>query len=160
MRSVVVFDSQYGNTERIARAVARTLERLGVVRVVDVTDVVERLQDADLLVAGAPTQVHGLARHQLHNLLEEIPDAALAEVAAAAFDTRLGGSPALTGRASLGLARVLRAKGARMLLEPESFLVVKAEGPLAPGEEARAEAWGESLVQAYRPEPAAAKLVS
>ena len=55
-------------------------------------------------------------------------------VAAATFDTRAHGPRFLTGAASRGIARRLEQKGAKLVLEPESFLVDGKEGPLAEGE--------------------------
>ena len=50
----------------------------------------------------------------------------------------------MTGRASKGIARKLRAEGCELLIGPESFLVTK-DNVLEPGEEDRAEQWGALL---------------
>jgi hypothetical protein len=63
---------------------------------------------------------------------------------AASFDTRLSGVPALTGRASRGIARLLREHGCRLVVPPESFLVDR-QNTLLPGEAARACSWGALL---------------
>jgi hypothetical protein len=63
---------------------------------------------------------------------------------AAAFDTRLDAAPLLTGRASKGIAKMLRTAGFELAAQPESFLVDKDTHLLA-GEEQRARAWGASL---------------
>jgi len=60
---------------------------------------------------------------------------------AVAFDTRLGGAPLFTGRASRGISRLLAGHGCRMLAAPESFLVSKRD-TLRDGEADRARAWG------------------
>jgi len=60
---------------------------------------------------------------------------------AVAFDTRLGGIPLLTGRASRSISRLLARHGYRLLAAPESFLVSK-QHTLLDGEAARARAWG------------------
>jgi hypothetical protein len=60
---------------------------------------------------------------------------------AAAFDTRLGGAPLLTGRASRGISRLLARHGYRLFAEPESFVVSK-QNTLLDGEAARARLWG------------------
>jgi hypothetical protein len=64
-----------------------------------------------------------------------------ASVLAASFDTRLGGMPALTGRASHGIARLLAKAGCVLLVPPESFLV-DGENLLVEGELTRARSWG------------------
>jgi hypothetical protein len=63
------------------------------------------------------------------------------KVLAASFDTRLSGIPALTGRASRGIARLLRGRGCRLVVPPESFLV-SSQNKLLPGEAERARSWG------------------
>lgn len=69
-------------------------------------------------------------------------------MAGAAFDTRAGVAPAaLTGRASKGVAKLLRQHGLAQAVEPESFLVDK-DNHLQPGEEERAEGWGARLAEA------------
>jgi hypothetical protein len=60
---------------------------------------------------------------------------------AVAFDTRLGGIPLFTGRASRGISKLLAGHGCRMLAAPESFLVSKRD-TLRDGEADRARAWG------------------
>src|ERR1019366_7349803 len=65
-------------------------------------------------------------------------------VKAAAFDARLHGPAALTGRASRGVTRSLRAHGFDLVAEPESFLVTKQDR-LVPGEATRGRDWGTKL---------------
>jgi len=64
--------------------------------------------------------------------------------AAAAFDTRINGVPAFTGRASRGIARLLRQHGCVLLTAPESFLIGK-HNTLLDGEDSRARSWGSAL---------------
>ena len=59
------------------------------------------------------------------------------------LDTRLNGPAALTGRASKGVSRSLRAR-VDMVAEPESFLVTKQDR-LVPEEASRARVWGTKL---------------
>jgi len=49
-----------------------------------------------------------------------------------------------TGRASKGIAKLLERGGLTLIAEPESFLVGK-DNALQPGEEDRAQGWGENL---------------
>ena len=71
-------------------------------------------------------------------------------VKAAAFDTRVRGPAALTGRASKGVARLLREHGFELAAEPESFLVTKQDR-LEPQETARAREWGTKLAGGIAP---------
>jgi hypothetical protein len=63
---------------------------------------------------------------------------------AAAFDTRMHGPALLTGRASAGITRQLRAHGFDVVARPESFLVTRRDR-LYPEEAARARGWGGKL---------------
>ncbi len=177
MRTVVVYESMYGNTHRIADAIGRGLAPGGDVSVVPVAGAApEVLGGADLVVVGGPTHVHGMSRLTTRRAaVEERKDDDLvidpaasgpglrewlssldgAGVAAAAFDTRVGGPAAVTGRASKGIAKELRGHGFALMTEPESFLVDKTSR-LKPGEEERAEAWGAALAAAQRASKGAA----
>ena len=66
---------------------------------------------------------------------------------AAAFDTRLHGPAVFTGRASIGIAKRLRAHGSELVVEPQSFLVTK-ENHLDDDELHHAHRWGASLLTA------------
>jgi hypothetical protein len=60
------------------------------------------------------------------------------------------GPATLTGRASKGVARLLRAHGFDVASEPESFLVTKQDR-LEPHETARAREWGTELAARLAP---------
>jgi hypothetical protein len=63
VRALVVFESSFGNTEAVARAVAEGLALLGTVELVEACDAPARLPgDIDLVVAGGPTHAFGLSR--------------------------------------------------------------------------------------------------
>ena len=165
MEALVVYESMYGNTRAIATEVAAGLGGTHEVTLVPVARATRELVVvAGLIVVGAPTHLHGMptiasrrraaetARKPGSGLIMD-PDAdgpglrawleALnAEgVLAAAFDTRLSALPALTGRASRPIARVLTRRGCRVLLAPESFLV-NGQNTLLDGEAVRACSWG------------------
>ncbi len=169
MRALVVYESMFGNTRHVAEAVARGLSEGGSVRVLPVVEAAAvDPGDYDLVVIGGPTHVHGMSRETTrqsaqesaensHGRLTMEPDGAVVGVRdwidsfsgipgrAAAFDTRFDAAPLLTGRASKRIDKHLRSSGFTMLAAPESFLVTAKETRLLPGEEARAQAWGELL---------------
>lgn len=57
MSAVVVYESVYGNTRAVAEAIAAGL---GGAEVLPVHEATGRAEDAELLVAGGPTHVHGM----------------------------------------------------------------------------------------------------
>lgn len=168
MRALVTFESVYGNTRAIAEALAEGLRDAGEVRVESQDQLgADALHDADLVVVGAPTHMHGLPTSLSRQMAAKASEEEGVEVdpsasagpgirtwlsqqagdgrSAAAFDTRVDKNPALTGSAARGIARRLRARGFELALGPESFFVDDAEGPLADGELDRAREWGRAI---------------
>jgi hypothetical protein len=174
MRAVVVYESMYGNTHQIAEAIGAGLEASFEVSVVPVAQASPAvLAEADLVVVGGPTHAHGMSRASTRKAAAETagkpdshldldPDAqgpGLREwlgslgrypVKAAAFDTRMPGPAALTGRASKGADRLLRAHGFAVAAKPESF-IVRRDNRLEPREAARAREWGARLAAGTAP---------
>lgn len=165
MRSVVVCESWFGNTQRVARAVADELARHGESVLVSVADENVSLEGVDLLVVGAPTHVHGMSSSMsrksaieqagldvteagpgARGWLERLSDHAGAR--AAAFDTRIEKPAVLTGSAAKGIAKRLHQRGFELVAQPESFFVLDSDGPLKDGELERAAAWARDLAVA------------
>jgi flavodoxin len=145
MNTLVVYDSEFGNTAQIARAIAAGLETAGAVRCVSVDNAAEiGLAGVQLLVIGGPTQAHG-PRRQLRAWVEQLPSDALVGVEIATFDTRVQWPTFLSGSAARSIAKALQRRGARLLTPAESFFVTGKEGPLAAGELDHATTWADTL---------------
>lgn len=160
MRSLVVCESLFGNTEAVAIAIAEGLSHYGESAVLSpaAADLGE-IGSVDLLLVGAPTHVWGLPRQRtvtsgkhrgsfgsgplLRHWLDGLSDGNGRP--GVAFATRMDKPRALTGSAAGGIARRLRKHGWSRVAVPESFLVVGTEGPLREGELERARAWGDAL---------------
>jgi flavodoxin len=159
MNTVVVYDSQYGNTERIAQAIADTLRAIGKVQAVrvDPAHPIE-LQGVDLLILGCPTQGFRPTL-AMQSLLEKLSSQSLSGLAVACFDTRFRGWLWKSSAASY-MDRQLRTMGVEPIVPPESFFVkaMKKEGPLLAGEGERAASWALGVHQQY--EARAAHLVA
>jgi hypothetical protein len=157
MKALVVYESHWGNTETIARAIA---EGIGPDAVAVPTDVAGAavVEDADLLVVGAPVIAFGLAseaaRSRLATTEGRPPDVSHPSMrswlgslppgsaCSAAFETRIWWSPrGATGDIERGLARA----GYRRIADARKFVVTDTCGPLRDGELDRARAWGQSL---------------
>jgi flavodoxin len=145
---LIVYGSQYGNTQRIAQAMARALEPAHAVRLVQVAEATGLAgEGVDLLLVGAPTQMHGL-RLLAKPFLAGLGERAFTGVAAAAFDTRMGTETRGRALESTVIEQHLDDAGCRIVVPAESFLVTGFEGPLAIGEDERAAAWARSVAAA------------
>ena len=141
MKTLVVYDSMHGFTERIAKAIGSGIS--GEVKVVRVSEVSPaEAAGWDMVLVGSPTQGGRMLR-SVQEWLDKLPEVAVKGKKAAAFDTRI---PAkwvkLFGYAAGKIAEVLKKKGVNLIAEPEAFIVKAAKGPLQEGEEERAKAWG------------------
>jgi flavodoxin len=153
MTVALVYDSVFGNTAEIARAIARGLEAGG--RRVTLLPMAEigafDPKAHELLVAGSPTR--GFApTPALLEFIGGLPDGT---GPVAAFDTRLDLetiNPAplrwvvnAGGYAASRIGEALKRKGYVLIGPLGDFKVSGTEGPLLAGELDRAEAWGEAL---------------
>jgi hypothetical protein len=82
----------------------------------------------------------------MKSFLDKIPPNALRGLPAVCFDTRYNSPRWISGSAARSLARLLYEKGAYVVVQPESFFVGQADGPLQPGELNRAVDWIEGIV--------------
>jgi hypothetical protein len=161
MRSLVVYESWFGNTRRVAEEIAATLAHEGQVDLLTVDETPPPLEDVDLLVVGAPTHVHGLSGKRsreaaldqgasgepgigVRGWVHALPNGARGP-RAAAFDTRANKPVLLVGSAARGIARRLRQHGYALAVEPQSFFVEATPGPLEEGELERAAEWAKAL---------------
>ena len=151
MNVLVIYESQFGNTEQIAQAVAVALRTVGPVTLRPAAQVQPAdWQGVDLIAVGGPTQRHGLPP-LLHALLDHLPPDALGPIPALAFDTRYHAARLLTGSAATGIAQRLTRAGCLLLVPAESFFVTDQDGPLVEGEVARAGAWAEHALGRLAP---------
>ncbi len=146
MKTMVVYDSLYGNTEIIAQAIGDALP--GEVQVLRVGQVkAGELEAADLLVIGSPT--HGAeATEKVQGLMDRIGAPTREGAKAATFDTRLTwGFLRRYGYAADKIAEALKNKGWALAGEEGGFFVRGLKkGPLKKGEVEKATAWAEGLV--------------
>jgi hypothetical protein len=167
MDALVVYESMYGNTHKIAEAVADGLALTMRVEVVEVGSAPATIgEGTDLLVVGGPTHAFGMSRPSTRQSAAEQASGALvsqgeglrewlaelrtrsAKVATAAFDTRIS-KPRLPGSAAKGISRRLRRLGVGSAAPAMSFYVASGQGPLVEGEVERARRWGERLAATF-----------
>jgi menaquinone-dependent protoporphyrinogen IX oxidase len=155
MKAIVLYDSVFGNTQKVAEAIAGGLRSFAQVEILRPSDpVVERLADAELVVVGSPTRGFR-PTEEMAALLKRIPAGSLNRVRVAAFDTRFKADELKSattrfivktgGYAAKRIASQLERAGGALAAPPEGFYVEDIEGPLKVGELDRAAAWGSSL---------------
>ena len=146
MKVLVVYDSAYGNTEKIARAIGGAIT--GDVKILRVGEVnPAELDSFDLLIIGSPTY-GGRPTQPVQDFISKIPDSDIEGKSFAAFDTRVEAKFAkIFGYAAGIIADSLKKKDGNLVLPPEGFFVTGKEGPLKDGELERATNWAKELTK-------------
>lgn len=157
MRALIVYESMFGNTREIARAIAEGMSPTVATDVVEVSQA-PQLPVADLLIVGAPTHPFGLSSPStraaaggravhplpadvgLRDWLKALPRVTTRHDAVT-FDTRLR-VRVFPGSAARGAAKRLRKRGYRILWPSRGFHITRPSGPLIEGEIERAQMWG------------------
>ena len=152
MHVLVVYDSMYGNTEKVAQAIGTAIGAT-VLHVNQVKE--EHLTGLDILIVGSPTQAFQPIK-PVKTFLKDLPAGSLKGVKIASFDTRadLGevGSKLLSflvklfGYAAEPIQAKLVRKGGIKVTTPAGFFVHGKEGPLKEGEVERAIQWAKQIL--------------
>jgi flavodoxin I len=156
VKALVVYDSVYGNTEKIAQEIGGALSSEADVRVVRVSDAKpEDLIGLDVLLVGSPTH-GGRPTSAMRAWLKDLARHSLQGVRTAGFDTRgdlsgvnsglLKSFVGMIGYAAERVARQLVKRGGSQGVPPAGFLVMDREGPLKEGELERAAAWARQIL--------------
>ena len=159
--AVVVYESSFGNTALVARAVGDGIAEHMPVEVRSVSSLGEDAPGrAGLVVVGGPTHAFAMSRpetrHEAQVRLGDEPTESSGirewigrlpsdrdDALYATFDTRADTVRHLPGSAARSAARALRHAGHRVVDRGASFYVAGTEGPLLPNERERAREWGE-----------------
>ena len=146
MRALVIYDSVFGNTKKIAQAIGSVLGERAAVHLAKVGE--EESVDwseFELVVMGGPIHRVSLSA-AMKALVKEIPKRALRGASVAVFETCYRNPRWQRGAATRKLARRTRKHGGRLIVPAESFFVVAREGPLEEGEEERARRWAHAIL--------------
>jgi hypothetical protein len=166
MRALIVFESMFGNSEVVARAVGEGLAAGGCTEV-DLTRVdrapTQVPDGVDLVLVGGPTHAFGMTRQSSRE--EAVRQGAPASgtqrgirewvdlvhaspsVRFATFDTRMDRVRRLPGSAAHQASRHLRRRGFRLASGPTSYYVSSTTGPLGEDETGKARRWGEAVAR-------------
>lgn len=158
IKALIVYDSFFGNTERIARSIGNALGRpedVGIVRVGNVRP--EQLAGLKLLIVGSPTRAFSPSP-AIKKFLKRIPRDDIKGIKVAAFDTRVTEEEIdsavfilrilvnIFGYAAKPISDRLVKKGGELIAPPEGFFVQGMEGPLKEGEPERASYWAKKIL--------------
>jgi len=159
MKSLIIYDSNFGNTEKVARAIGEAVTPSGEVKVLQASKAnPSELASIDFLMVGSPTHA-GRATRATKEFLKKIPANALENVGVASFDTRFSAKDKgigvrillrVLGYAAGRIANRLERKGGHLAAEPEGFIVKDSEGPLKKGELERAAIWAKGIVKSKK----------
>ncbi|MFC1921541.1 flavodoxin family protein [Chloroflexota bacterium] len=159
MKVLIVYDSVYGNTEKIARTIAEAFSQSDEVKVLRAVETnPQELESVDLLIVGSPTQA-GRPVQTTKEFLGRIPANALGNCKVAAFDTRFtvqGRKLAMRiflgmlGYAAGCIEKSLLGKGGHPVSPPEGFIVDDTRGPLKEGEVERAAEWAKGIMESVK----------
>jgi flavodoxin len=156
MKALVVYDSAYGNTQKVAQAIGAALTDAEVRHVDQVK--LEDLSGLEYLIVGSPTRKMNFTEG-MRDFLASIPQNGLSSVKVAAFDTRISIKDVqstvsrfaarlfLHRYAAKPIAEGLKKTGGVEVIAPEGFFVLDTEGPLKAGELERATAWAQQITQ-------------
>ena len=151
MKTLIVYDSVFGNTEKIALKIG---EELGA-ETIKVTDVsYDQLIGLGCLVVGSPTRAFNPTK-EITGFLKGIPSSSLSGIKVASFDTRMDikkvGNAALSflvrffGFADKPIENQLKKKGGIIAVPSDGFIVEDSEGPLRDEELDRAVEWARAI---------------
>jgi hypothetical protein len=164
VKALVVYESMFGNTEQVARAISIGLEKHTDVQVRAVDDEPASISDSfDLIVIGGPTHAFSMSRPKtredalrrgategkatigIREWIDHLHSEPDSQQLVATFDTRVKVVEHLPGSAARAAAKAARHRGFARATKPQSFYVEDVAGPLVDGELARAEEWGNRL---------------
>ncbi|OFY43399.1 MAG: hypothetical protein A2X18_00065 [Bacteroidetes bacterium GWF2_40_14] len=162
MKTLIIYDSVFGNTEVIANAIFNGFENKEDTRICKPDGFTpDLLKDVDLLIVGSPTRGFRPTK-PITDMFESIESDSLKGVMASAFDTRVkletikSGALRLIvkagGYADKTIAKLLRKKGATIIVPSEGFFVTGNEGPLYDTEIERATQWAKDIVSKFQAE--------
>ena len=145
MKARVIYESFYGNTEKIARAIADELAATCEVTILNVkSGATPDLHGVDLLIIGCPIIQFKPSAGMGAYLASLTPDM-VKGLHFACFDTRVHAPKFLTGDAGLTIKKQLEGMGAVAIVEPGRFYVRGKEGPLDVNEIEHAARWAKEL---------------
>lgn len=157
MKTLVIYDSYFGNTEKVAKTIHETLKEKHSCKIYKADQFKkEYLKDIELLIVGSPTRAFRPTEN-LTKLIKDIPHKYMENIKIATFDTRIDENTInskilpffmkIFGYAAKPLEKSLKAKGGVVVNENIGLIVEDTEGPLREGEIERVKEWVEQTLK-------------
>ncbi len=141
MKALVIFDSIFGNTKKIAETISNELGKDS--KVLSVSDFNSKdLEGTNLIVVGSPI-IGWKPSEKMGQFLSDLSEGQLKGIKAAVFDTRI--KSFMSGDALKKISKELIRAGAEISVKPQAFFVKGKEGPLFEGEVNKAIEWAKSI---------------
>lgn len=145
-KAVIIYESKYGNTRRVAEAIAGGMREVsGMEAVLRELKEVDRkeLKDFDAIVVGSPNHI-GAATRSVRKFIGEMDELELEEKVMAVFDTYMGGE---FKKAVKKMEKAIKEKvsGVKLPVPGLSVRVDKMKGPVTEGEMPGAREFGEKV---------------
>lgn len=157
MKALIVYESYFGNTEKVAKEIYNKISEKIEVKIVNADEVnTENIENADLLIIGSPTR----AFHQTQKItkfLKILNKENLKGKRIAVFDTRADMEKVDSkflkfmvkhfGYAVDSIVKKVKGKSGNTVIMEEWFYVKESEGPLFEGEIEKAQKWAEKIIE-------------
>ncbi len=153
MKILIIYDSMFGNTEKVANKIVQSFPEKDIKLVHIAKAELKDIESCDLAIFGSPTH-GGQPSAPISEFLKKLPKDALKGKLVAAFDTRFSKTEHglglkmlmnMIGFAAEKMLTNLKTKGGKPVLPGKGFIVNDKEGPLSKGELARATKWADEI---------------
>lgn len=128
MKAIVIYDTKFGNTENVAKGIAKVLSA-DIIKASDFD--VSKLKEYDVFAFGSPTHAWNMSSG-MKGVFNKLKGAVIEGKRAVAFDTKFDSR--FAGSAAKKIQEKLKKLGFDIMMEPVNFIVIGNKGPLADGE--------------------------
>ena len=137
MKTLVIYDTNYGNTKKVAKAIASNFGKN--TKTISLANLKKKnIKGIDVLIAGCPV-IGWSPTEKMTHFLASLNNNELQGVKAAAFDTRM--KLFFFTDAAKKISKELARAGAVIIAKSQAFYVKTAKGPLRKGEKEKVAVW-------------------
>jgi len=158
MKVVIIYDSLFGNTKKIAESIKSGFGDEFDTKIIHAKEAKSTdVENIDLLIIGSPTHAGSFTK-AIKKFISSLSNSALENIKVCTFDTSIPSE----GQGAFGkfIIKVFKNASPRLMkalvnkggqeVSKEIFWVLDSEGPLMDGESVRAEKWTEEICETVR----------